>query len=478
MPLQPSDRRFVDEFFAAIGPCEQAFQNVGLSYLALLSGDRFVITQGRVFLDTGPGKPAQQFQSTNVRAGHVYLSELKLNPRTLIERLVAEKLATPQGDLHFIAAEGGRYAASFVPFHPEGLQTQRRFNVLTIVGGQKEALRQPDIDWEIKAASTPYDGLQELANDLGLGPLTGGTATVEIVAFNVAAIDAEKSGVLGTRANLHVLLGKRLSQEEVRIGYRVYVPGTPTVRQTLLGDAMQWTEEVDFYRGQASIEVPSAAVVNCAVSYAGMTQSHYWLTDPERVQNPRRAVFETFDPKLENLKAIIANAQGRGQDARDLEAAVAWLLWMLGFNVAHLGGTRRTREAADLVVTTPAGHFAVVECTTGILKAENKLSLLHDRAEAVRRSLAASNNAYLRVLPIIVTSKGLAEIKPDVEAAEKLSILVLTREGLEQGINRSLVQPNADQMYTEGEQAVSTALTKYQNQGTLALNDNQPHQSS
>jgi hypothetical protein len=471
MPLLPADRRFVDEFFAAIGPCEQAFQNIGFSYLALRSRDRFVITQGRVFLDTGLGKPAQQFQSANVRAGHFHLSEFNLDLRTLVERLVVGKLETPHGDLEFIAAEGGRYAASFVPFHPEGLQTQRRFNVLTIMGGQKVALRQPGIDWEIKAASTPYDGLQELANELGLGPLTGGTATIEIVAFNVAAIDSQKSGVVGTRADLHVLLAKHLAQEEVRIGYRIYVPGTPTVRRTLPGDAMQWTEETGFCRGQATIEVLSAAVVNCAVSYAGITQSHYWLTDPERVQNPRRAVFETFDPKLENLKAIIANAQGRGQDARDLEAAVAWLLWILGFNVAHLGGTRRTREAADLVVTAPAGHFAVVECTTGLLKAENKLSLLHDRAEAVRRSLAASNNAYLRVLPIIVTSKGIAEIKPDVEAAEKLSILVLTREGLEQGINRSLVQPNADQMYTEAEQAVSAALAKYENQGTLPLNE-------
>ena len=83
--------------------------------------------------------------------------------------------------------------------------------------------------------------------------------------------------------------------------------------------------------------------------------------------------------RLENLRAIIANAQGRGEEARDMESVVAWLLWMLGFSVAHLN-TRRTRDAADLLVTSPAGHFAVVECTTGLLKAENKLSLLHERA--------------------------------------------------------------------------------------------------
>jgi hypothetical protein len=81
-----------------------------------------------------------------------------------------------------------------------------------------------------------------------------------------------------------------------------------------------------------------------------------------------------------------------------MESVVAWLLWMLGFSVAHLN-TRRTRDAADLLVTSPAGHFAVVECTTGLLKAENKLSLLHERAEAVRRSLAVSNRSHLHLLP-------------------------------------------------------------------------------
>jgi hypothetical protein len=193
---------------------------------------------------------------------------------------------------------------------------------------------------------------------------------------------------------------------------------------------MNWTEEDQANRGQVQIEIPVAAALNCTVSYDAIAQSHYWLIDPDRAQNPRRAVYEAFDPKLETLKTTIANAQGRGEEARDLESAVAWLLWMLGFSVAHLN-TRKTREAADLLVTTPSGHFAVIECTTGLLKAENKLSLLHERAEAARRGLAASNSAHLRLMPVMVTSKMRADITPDLEIAEKLGVLVLTRESLE-----------------------------------------------
>src|SRR5262249_27073320 len=131
-------------------------------------------------------------------------------------------------------------------------------------------------------------------------------------------------------------------------------------------------------------------------------------------------------------------------------------------SVAQLGSTSRTTDAADLIATTPSGHFGVIECTTGLLKAENKLAMLHQRAQAVRARLAASNSSFARVLPIIVTSRTVNEVTPDIEFAERLGILVMTRETLDQAIARTLTQPNPDQIYTEAEQAVSAALAKYQ----------------
>jgi hypothetical protein len=223
---------------------------------------------------------------------------------------------------------------------------------------------------------------------------------------------------------------------------------------------MQWSEELEYLRGSATLQVPNAGALNCSVSYEGVTQSHWWLADPTRAQNPRRAVYEAFDPKLETLRDIVGAAQSRGQAARDLEAAVAWLLWMLGFSVAHLGGTTRTRDAADLIVTSPSGNYAVVECTTGLLKAENKLALLYQRAQTVRDALAGSN-AHLRVLPIMVTSRRTNEITPDLEAAVSLGIYVMTRENLENAINQTLMHPNADQLYAQAEQAVTAARAQY-----------------
>jgi hypothetical protein len=469
------DPKFIDEFFATIAPVEPGYEHAAFKYIAVRSGDHFAIVQGRLFLNiTDPNFSPLRFHSQNVRAGWYTLPELKLDVRGLVEQLTTGKLRTPDDDLYFDRAESGRYAATYVPFHPEGLLSQSRYNVLTVLAGPMPEVRQPDIDWEIKAASPPYDGLQDIANELGVGAIAGPTANVAIVAFNVAFVDIANSKVSGTNADLRIVLARGLKPKNVRLGYRFFTPGTRAVRGDIAGEAIKWTEDGQMRRGQAIITVPEAAAINCAVSYKEIAQQHQWLIDPDKVQNARRAVYETADPKLENLKAMIANASARGQDARQLEAAVSWLLWMMGFNGVHLGAMPKSRDAADLLACTPAGHFAVVECTTGILKAENKLTLLYARAEAVRRSLVASNNTYQRVLPVIVTSKTAAEVTPDIEAAERLGIRVITREGIERIIERTLIQPNADQSYADAEQAVSAALAKYQVQPTPPLSDMMP----
>lgn len=470
MFLVTADKERCDEFFAMLSRLDNAYVHMAFNYIAAKVGNNFQIVYGRVYLNTTePNLQPRHFQSENIRAGRYTLSDLNLDLRGFVDQLISETIVTPHGALVFPAASGGRHATSYVPFHGDGLKTQTRFSVLTIMGAPIAPLQQPDLDWEIKAASPPYDGLQEIANELGLGLMSSPTSSIEIVAFNIAAIDMQASKVTGTSANLQIVLAKHLKKSKTMLGYRVFAPGTNTVRGVLAGDQLHWTEDGPSLKGRTEIEVAAAAVVNCVVSYNGLAQSHQWIGDPERTQNSRRAVYETFDPKLENLKAAIANASIRGQDARQLEPAVAWLLWLLGFSVTHLGGTPRTRDAVDIIATTPAGHFAVVECTTGLLKAENKLALLHARTVAVRDSLAASNSSHLRVLPAIVTSRTAAEIQAEVEAAERLGVLVMTRENLDRAIERTLVQPNAEQSYVEAEQAVSAGLTKYQTEPDLPL---------
>jgi len=130
---------------------------------------------------------------------------------------------------------------------------------------------------------------------------------------------------------------------------------------------------------------------------------------------------------------------------------------MLGFGVAHLGATTRTQDFADIILTTPTGNVAVVECTTGLLRADNKLPDLIHRTAAVRRQLDQSNNRHLRLLPVIVTTLTKEEVKADLEQAEKLGVLVLTKEELDRLVTGTLIPGNAEAMFEAAEQRVRDA---------------------
>jgi hypothetical protein len=103
------------------------------------------------------------------------------------------------------------------------------------------------------------------------------------------------------------------------------------------------------------------------------------------------------------------------------------------------------------------------------LKADNKLPLLIERTERVKAGVVASNNKHLRVLAAIVTSRPRAEISADIEQAEKLGVLVISRENLEQAVSRTLRLANAEQLYNEAIKSVESAKEKYETQTSLPL---------
>lgn len=454
----------IERFFESIAYKVDGYSAATFKYVAVKSDNEFFLLQGVVFLNTGlPQGTAVEFSSQHVRAGSYTLSELGLSASALVQQFVSGTITTPQGEMRFPPNDGGFFLATHDPIHQSGQSTQSRYDVLTILGGSAQPyMPQPMLDWELKASLTPYDNLQELAFDYSLGPLRDGTS-LEIVAFNVAAIDGASTIVRST-GKLAMRVASGLRTEHVTLGYRVFANGRVVTRSAIQGHDMQWEQQDGLQIGRIDVEVPPAAVLHCVASYCGAAQSHYWVADPTTASNARRVVYELADSQLEILNDILTKSQSRGRDARDLETGVAWLLWMLGFSVAHLGNTPRTQDAVDLVATTPSGHFAVVECTTGLLKADHKLPRIVERAEIFRRRLADSGNRHLRVLAVIVTSKPRPEVSADIEQAERLRVLVITREGLEQLSTRTLSPPNADQFFEQGEQAVEVAAGKYEAQ--------------
>ena len=456
-------------FFASVKDWGEAIGEPSFVFAAVNNGDQFEVTQARLLVGTiAPFTPFGFFASKNVKAGHFLLSDVGLSPEQYLERVLQGVCPTPSYNVHFAGNDTGLYGSQYQAFHPDGLARSERISVVTLFGRQLDLQqRMLNLDWELKGASEPYDSLQELYSRFRLGAVRTDVATVEVAALGVLAVDLSTS-IMGTQCEVAVRMSKLGDPKLVGIGYRI-ISGNQTLRGRVDTADLEWTAiDGGMQRGATTIAVPNAAVVQAYASYAGTVLHQAWIYDPSTGQNPHRAAYAAFDQNLTIMQDLISKPTGRG-NARELEAGISWLLWMLGFSPAHLGNTTRLQEAPDIVATTPFGHVIVVECTTGPLKTDNKLSLLVERSETIRERLIASGNQHLKVLSAVVTTKRRIDVRADLEQAERLGVLVITAETLAAALPRTLIRSDADQVFAEGERAVAENLAKYAVQGELPI---------
>ncbi len=458
------DQDYVDKFFSDISSWSKAYTSIAVSYLAFRIEEGYALTKARIFLDVWPRDIERtQIKFDSLQAGVFYLSDIDISPEDYIQCLEDGSFSTPHGKLVFLPEDSGAYSAYYDPYLSEGTQSNYRLSLLSISGGGVNPQpRNTELDWELKSGEKPFDNVNALLMELGIGTVSSDRAVVEYVASScLKPHSVEPYGmVVGNKACPALLIPNSLEAAKTTLGYQVYHDGKVIERKRIEGSDLRWEFIRGANLGSKEITIPEGAVLQCFGSYAGSTQFQWWMSDPATVQNPLRTVYNTFDQGLEVLLDYLAKGPGKG-NARDLETAIAWLLWMLGFNVVHLGATPRNQEAPDLVASTSLKHFFVIECTTDLLKADNKLPKLISRNEALRTSLYTSGNRNLKTLPVIVSSKSRKEVAADIEQAEKLGVLVITRDEILKLLDQTLMLPNAENIYLEAELKVKKAVDKH-----------------
>lgn len=442
----------IEGFFGVVS----AFENATIPTVSYVSWERdgvpFVVKSRLRLALRGVDFVPRRFEWKGIIAESFRLDAIGKTPHEFVDHIMKGILVSPSGEIDFPPHHGGNYAVQFVPLHPEGLEQQNRIAVLQVRGDdQNSPINNLALDWDLRAASPPYDSLTELCQDFGLGALADPACLFEAIASDVVTMDFS-SEVVGTSIELGVFAALGLDTGQVSIGYRVYDKGQVVSRETVSGDRLKWVSLENKQRGSVSIQVPPAAVLHCYARFRGVAHQHRWFNDPAIAQNPRRASYERFDQGLELLREMCVPKDNKY--ARDLEAAVSWLLWMLGFSVLHLGATKRLQDGPDLIATTPTEHYLVVECTTGQIKGESKLERLVARAASVREQLERSNNQHLKVLPLMVTSMTQAEVAAGAQTAQEHGVVVLAREDLFVAIERTLLLPRPDELYAEAERSL------------------------
>lgn len=454
--MDPNSKKHFDAFFDSFASWRNAYVRARLHYFAVRTTWGLSIVSARILLDLGGcDAPKPSFRVGSLEAGQWEIDQSDQSVEDVVHALVSEDglLIEGTGRLRLFNDERHEvFAGPPTLLHPEGLSAGNRIAMLTLCGvNLKDLIQQPDSDWCLKAADKPYDSVQELLGEYGLGALRGDRATLEVVAVTSVQVLA-RSQVAGTVAELGIWMGRSLKRANVRLGYRIIKNGQVVQRDSVAGTALSWEEEGVAAIGVMQLQVPLGAVVQCIASYDGHAHQVQWRADPATHLNPRGAVLALVDPRREILRTyLLPEPPFKGKVADDFEAGIAWLLWALGFSTAAFGSNPKTTDAFDTVAVSPSGDFVVVECTLGLLKADSKLSKLSERAARVRESLAESNLKHLRVLPVIVTALTMEQVKVDIPSAEENGILVLTRENLSSALEVEMLRfPDADALFKKG----------------------------
>ncbi|CAJ0773265.1 hypothetical protein R8510_03456 [Ralstonia chuxiongensis] len=438
-----------------IAPWDAAYKDATFSFLAVKSGDHVCLAQGHLILPTGTQlPPSLEVVTPSICACSIRLAALSLDCSGLIEALIGDGVPTPVGRLVFGVRSGQQESVSaHLERYPRNFYDAQALTVLLSLSCSQHAFvnRQSEFQNDLRAADTPYDAASELAGLLGLRPLRWDVCTLDFSAHAVVAIDLQRE-IRDRATTLALLAAHGLDLAPAKLGYRVLVNGQTVDRRAVMAPKLSWHDAESYRVGELEIELPEGAIVQCFASYDGHWIHQGWLVRPGSFVNSRRVSHEAFDANLENTKRYLSDEKLLKQDSRYFEYAIANLFYMLGFSVDPLFGPLM-RDNPDLLASTPLGNIVVVECTTGAIDNEGKLTKLLTRTRALEDKLRQSGHAHVRCLPVIVTSLPRSAIA-DLQPAKDAGIAVACAEDIEGALNRTLFPQNPDVLFEEQWQSV------------------------
>lgn len=451
-PLPRYEQEKLDEFSSLYAACANAYKHAKFSFIAIDGPNGLQLAQGHISHPVGAlSLPDLTVKTSTICGCSVSLSTLGVDYVDLISALQDEGMETPVGCVRF-----GGYGTIHDKFSvylerlPSNFYTPiiHPLRMCISAGSHVFQNRIAEFQGELRSGIVPYDSVFELAGELNLYPLRWDVCSLDVTAEGVVAIDLSgrariKDGV----ANLIIRVAKGIDRTRARLGYRVQgADRRATARGSFDSSQLTWSDDGDYVVvGSVDISVPKGSIVQAFASYGSRWVHQGWITDPDNSVNVRRSMHEVFDPSLDGINKSLFDAKSHKQDARILEAGVGNLMFMYGFAVNPLS-SHFTTDAADLLAVSPNGNIAVIECTTGAINNNGKLSKLLARSAALLEKLEKTGNPHLKVLPIVVTTMR-REALTDEEIASSKGIYIATWEDLEKLVDESLIPRNADQAF-------------------------------
>ena len=304
-----------------------------------------------------------------------------------------------------------------------------------------------NIDNALRTARIPFDGVGDLASWLGVADSVAGQVAPSITFRMNPPADLEMSmcQLSSEKLELKINMHPRLDQKKIGVAVRE-VPGKGLATRYQVGNAIKWARVKDGMRtGTAVIPMQFADQVLVILSLDGGVVRRHWFVDHSRTRNQRLIAIQQFDQDLKMIKREVLTPSTSDK----FELAVAALLYLMGFNPV----VQIETDSPDIVLFTPEGKLAVIECTTRIADHALKIGKLVDRRGALTKTLSA-NDHPTKVLSLLVCALPKDQMAISDDDLLRNKIILLCKEDLAGALDQLRFPRDPDQIFMEAEKAL------------------------
>jgi hypothetical protein len=304
------------------------------------------------------------------------------------------------------------------------------------------------VDNALRAATPPFDGLEDLRTWLGLRQLDGNSlSTIAVIVNPPVDLRVDYSQLSGGILRLVLNAHPKADRSQVRIAVRA-VPGDGLHGRLQIADRIAWADAADDrIEGKVEVALPNATGALAMLLIGPDTVRRNWFLDPAKAPNHRFAATQHFDSDLRMIRQGLFESP----DPSRFEAAVAALLFLLGFSPS----VQLETNSPDLVVATPHGRLILVECTTRVADVATKMGKLVDRRGALLRTLREDNHGA-EVAAALVCRVPRDQIAVQADAIKAMGIVLATAEDLTDGLTRARLPVDPDDILAQALRALAS----------------------
>jgi len=198
----------------------------------------------------------------------------------------------------------------------------------------------------------------------------------------------------------------------------------------------------DRREGTAQIELQHADAVLAMLMIGSSTVRRQWFLDPAKARNNRLLAIQHFDKDLRMVRRAVIESS----DSSKFENGVAALLFLFGFSPC----VQIETDSPDLIVTTPGGRLAIVECTTRVSDFTSKVGKLVHRRGALTKSLQASGHPA-QVAAVLVCRLPRDQIAARSDELRTHNLILVAGEDLAAGFDQVRFPNDPDLMLEEAQ---------------------------